>query len=320
VVVVASDSGTQGCFGLPRGRPLRVGVVNIMPRAETYEPFLVRPLARAELPVALAWIRLRSHRYSSSDAAHIERNYIAYDEMMVKAPLDGLVLTGAPVEELAFRDVHYWGELCEILEHCRREDTSVLGICWGGLALARQLGIEKCSFEKKLFGVFEEAVLDLEHPILGGSDDVFRCTHSRHSGIRSADLQAARDAGVVRLLSHGSETGYSVFESADRRLLMHLGHPEYEAARLVHEWARDSAAGRGDVAPPKNFDLAKPINVWRSHCNDLFARWLQQIARSRRFARSVDSISPQQISDALTVQGRGSATPRIGRSRPRPPR
>ena len=274
MVVVASGTAHDAAT-------LRIGVVNIMPRAETYEPFLARPLARAASPVALVWIRLRSHPYSSSDATHIERNYVPYDEATRNTPLDGLVLTGAPVEDLPFEDVHYWGELCEILARCQARGTSVLGICWGGLALAKQLGIEKCSFEKKLFGVFVETVLDPDHPILGGSDDLFRCTHSRHSGIRSAELEAARDVGMVRLLSHGPETGYSVFESADGRLLMHLGHPEYEAARIAHEWERDSAAGRKDVEPPKNFDLARPANVWRSHCNDLFARWLLRISQTR---------------------------------------
>jgi homoserine O-succinyltransferase len=278
VVVVASGLAQDTAA-------LRIGIVNIMPRAETYEPFLARPLARAASLVDLAWIRLRSHSYSSSDATHIDRNYVPYEEATRSKPLDGLVLTGAPVEDLPFEDVHYWPELCAILARCQAEGTSVLGICWGGLALAKQLGIEKCAFEKKLFGVFEETVLDPDHPILGGSDDVFRCTHSRHSGIRSAELEAARDGGVVRLLSYGKETGYSVFESADGRLLMHLGHPEYEATRLAHEWERDSAAGRTDVEPPKHFDLARPVNVWRSHCNDLFARWLLHISRNTQSSR-----------------------------------
>jgi homoserine O-succinyltransferase len=185
------------------------------------------------------------------------------------------------VEELEYSEVHYWRELCDILTRCRSEVTSVLGICWGGMALAKQIGLEKKGFEQKLFGVFENEVLQTDHPILGGSDDVFRCTHSRHSGIGDAELEAARDARVLRLLSYGPETGYSIFESADGRFLMHLGHPEYESARLVHEWTRDSALGRTDVAAPRNFDLTRPRNVWRSHCNDLFSRWLQTLARAR---------------------------------------
>jgi homoserine O-succinyltransferase len=263
------------------GRPLRIGIVNVMPRAETYEAYLTRPLERALLPVAPVWIRLASHSYQSSDAGHIERAYVTFDEAIQRGPLDGLILTGAPVEELEFRDVHYWAELCEILDFCRSRVAGVLGICWGGLALANQLGIEKQLFEKKPFGVFQNATLDPEHPIVGGSDDAFWCTHSRHSGIRSADLEAARDAGRVRLLSYGPDTGYSIFESADRRFLAHLGHPEYEASRLAHEWERDRALGRSDVQAPRNFDPSRPVNVWRSHCNHLFARWLRRVALAR---------------------------------------
>jgi homoserine O-succinyltransferase/O-acetyltransferase len=263
------------------GRPLRIGIVNIMPRAETYEVYLARPLERALLPVEPVWIRLASHRYQSSDAEHIERAYVTFDDAIRRGRLDGLILTGAPVEELEFCDVHYWAELCEILNFCRERVAGVLGICWGGLALANQIGIEKQLFEKKLFGVFRNVALDPEHPIVGGSDDAFWCTHSRHSGIRSADLESARDAGLVRLLSYGPETGYSIFESADRRFLAHLGHPEYEASRLAHEWERDLALGRSDVKAPQNFDPSCPVNVWRSHCNHLFARWLRQVALAR---------------------------------------
>jgi homoserine O-succinyltransferase len=275
VVLVKSDDGEAGPAGVQR--PLRVGVVNVMPRAETYEPYLVRPLERAALPVELTWIRLESHTYASSDAGTIERRYVTYARATSKHPLDGLLLTGAPVEEMPFESVRYWAELCAILADCRARVASVLGLCWGGLALARQLGIDKCRFDKKLFGVYAETTLDPDHPILGGGDDVFRCAHSRHAGIRPERLEEARDAGVVRLLSHGALTGYSIFESADRRFLAHLGHPEYEMARLVHEWERDSALGRTDVAPPANVDLTRPVNVWRSHGNDLFARWLQDL-------------------------------------------
>jgi homoserine O-succinyltransferase len=263
----------------PRGpRPLRVGVINIMPRAETYEAYLVRPIARAALPVNLTWIRLVSHVYGSSDADHIERRYISYEAASRHGSLDGLVLTGAPVEEMEFESVRYWPELCDILADCRAHVASVLGLCWGGLALARQLGIDKHRLERKLFGVYAETTLDPEHPILGGSDDVFHCAHSRHAGIRPERLEAARDDGVVRLLSRGAQTGYSIFESTDRRFLAHLGHPEYEVARLVHEWERDSALGRADVSPPANLDLENPVNLWRSHRNDLFERWLQDLS------------------------------------------
>jgi homoserine O-succinyltransferase len=259
-------------------RPLRVGIINIMPKAETYEPYLLRPLDRAVFPVEPVWIRLRTHRYASSDAEHIARRYVEYEQATRDAPLDGLVLTGAPVEELAFHDVHYWDELSEILRAARGEVPNTLGLCWGALALAGLLGLQRRLLEEKLFGIFENTNLQSDHPIMGGADDVFQCAHSRHAGNDDIELERARDGGHLRLLAYGVETGYTIFESADRRFLMHLGHPEYEPVRLTQEWVRDSALGRSDVRAPRHFDPNRPVHVWRSHCNDFFAQWLRFIA------------------------------------------
>jgi homoserine O-succinyltransferase len=261
-------------------RPLRIGIINIMPRAESYEAYLSRPLARAPLPVQPIWIRLESHVYSSSDRDHIMRSYRTFDEVSAPAGLDGLILTGAPVEELPFEDVTYWPELSRILARARHEIPSTLGLCWGGLALAKQLGIDKQRFARKLFGVFRDRNLTPNEGVLGDADDWFWCAHSRHSGIADRELERARDAGAVRLLSHGADTGYSIFESADRRFVMHLGHPEYEPSRLVEEWERDARLGRADVEAPKNFDLDQPANLWRSHRSGLFSRWLALIAQT----------------------------------------
>jgi homoserine O-succinyltransferase len=258
--------------------PLRIGIINIMPRAETYEANVLRPLAWSRIPVAPVWIRLRSHVYGSSEAGHIERRYVDFDEAIHHEPLDGLILTGAPVEGLAFEDVHYWAELSEILAYSRTGVASSLGLCWGGMAMAKQLGIEKHLFERKLFGVFENRSLISGHVFTDGLDDLFRCAHSRHSGVVDAELERARGAGLVQLLAHGPETGYTIFESTDHRYLMHLGHPEYDATRLAFEWERDSALGRRDVEAPRHFDVRQPANVWRSHCNALFSQWLRYLA------------------------------------------
>jgi homoserine O-succinyltransferase len=261
--------------------PIRVGIVNIMPRAQAYEPYLLRPLERTLLLVEPVWIRLASHEYASSDLSRIRDSYVTFEEALSTGRLDALVLTGAPVEELPFEQVHYWAELCEILQFCSRRVPSTLGLCWGGLALAKQLGLEKITFPKKLFGVFENRYLVEDHVITGGSDDGFWCAQSRHSGVADRELEQARDSGVVSLLSHGPDTGYTLFESSDQRFVMHLGHPEYEADRLVHEWRRDSSLGRGDVEPPRNFDPEQPRNVWRAHCNELFSQWLRLVAERR---------------------------------------
>lgn len=269
-------------LGHALGRPLRVGVINIMPRVEDYEGYVARPLTESPFAVTPIWIRLRTHVYSSSDSEHIRRNYVTFDDALRSAPLDALLLTGAPVEELDFEDVHYWPELRDVLSVCRREVATTLGLCWGGMALGKLLGVEKRSFQRKLFGVFENRALDSESGLLAGSDDRFRCAHSRHSGIEDAELEAAERSGEVRLLSHGEETGYALFESPDRRFISHLGHPEYEPARLIHEWTRDRGLGRADVQAPRHFDPENPVHSWRSHRRQLFHSWLSVAAAARR--------------------------------------
>jgi homoserine O-succinyltransferase/O-acetyltransferase len=261
----------------PAGDPLRVGIINIMPRAETYEDNLLRPLARAPALVEPVWIRLGSHAYSSSDSGQIARRYLTFEQATSTSVLDGLILTGAPVEELPFEDVHYWPELKAILGQARRTIPSTLGLCWGGLALAKQLDIDKQLFPKKLFGVFRNRILTPESGLLADGDEPFWCAHSRHSGIRDDVLERAAADGRVNLLSHAPETGYSIFQSSDRRYLMHLGHPEYDARRLALEWERDQSLGRADVEPPQNFDPESPKAVWRSHCTTLFSRWLASL-------------------------------------------
>lgn len=267
--------------------PLRVGIINIMPRAQSYEADLLRPLSRSAFDVAPVWIRLESHVYSSSDRDHIRARYRTYASASAAGPLDGLILTGAPVEELPYDRVTYWAELSEILAHARGAVRSTLGLCWGGLALARQLDLEKRAFERKLFGVFQNRNLAPDRGLLAGGEDRFWCAQSRHSGIDDDVLERAREAGVVRLLSHAPDTGYSIFTSPDDRLVMHLGHPEYEPARLVDEWRRDVELGRTDVQVPRNLDVLAPVNTWRSHCTGFFARWLGLLADARTRSSSL---------------------------------
>lgn len=258
-------------------RTLRVGVINIMPRAEAYEPFLTRPLGRSGLPVEPVWIRLRSHAYGSSDRENLERNYVHFEDALGDGPLDGLVLTGAPVEELPFEEVEYWDELTGILGYARAAIRSTLGLCWGGLALAKLLGLEKTNYTRKIFGIFETRNLDPGHFVTGGMDDVFWCPQSRFSGIADDALEEAGRRGTVSLLAHAPEAGYTIFESGDGRFLMHLGHPEYEAFRLVEEYRRDLACGKPGVEPPRNLDVDRPLNRWRTHGSEFFGRWLMRL-------------------------------------------
>jgi homoserine O-succinyltransferase/O-acetyltransferase len=258
-------------------RPLRVGILNIMPKGEAYEPYLLFPLSRTIIQIEPVWIRLHSHAYKSTDLDHLDQYYDYFENAIAKAPLDGLVVTGAPVEEMEYEEVSYWDEITTILTFARQNITSTFGICWGGLALAKMVGIEKEMFKEKLFGVFETRNLDRSHPITGELDDVFWCVQSRHSGISDGVLERERSTGKLNLLAHSNNGGYTIFESADRRFLMHLGHPEYEAQRLVDEYMRDAALGRSDVPLPVNLDVNNPINRWRSHGLEFFAQWIRYI-------------------------------------------
>jgi homoserine O-succinyltransferase len=261
--------------------PLRIGIINVMPRAETYESYLLRPLTASGVPFEPVWVRLASHVYSSSDIGHVRALYRTFDELAGRVSLDGLILTGAPVEELAFEEVRYFPELRAILEHVRDAGIGTLGLCWGALALGHLLGLPKLSFERKLFGVFEQRRLDAQHRLTVGISDPFPCAHSRHSGIPDGELERARDAGLVHLLAHGPDTGYSLFESADGCFVAHLGHPEYPAERLRDEWQRDTALGRTDLEPPLHIDRDHPVATWQPHCDRLFANWLVRLRETR---------------------------------------
>jgi homoserine O-succinyltransferase len=255
---------------------LRIGILNIMPKAETYEFSLLHPLGRSVLQIEPVWIRLKTHEYTSSDQAHLEKLYVPFEEAAEKH-LDGLIVTGAPVEEIPFEQVSYWDEIKRILKYARNNVTSTLGICWGGLAIAKYLGIEKVMYPKKIFGVFQMTNLDREHPITGEMDDMFWCAQSRHSGVPDDVVELQRDKGNINPLAYSKEAGYTIFESTDQRFLVHLGHPEYEPRRLVEEYLRDQRQGRKDVMEPKNLDLNNPVNTWRGHRSEFFSQWIKYI-------------------------------------------
>lgn len=262
-------------------RPARVGVVNLMPRAETYEP-----LIRAALPdVELVWIRLDSHGYRSSDPAQLAARYVGYERA---GSLDALLLTGAPVETLAFDEVRYWPELRALLAHARARGTALMGVCWGAMALAKLHGIEKESLPRKVFGAYEDGLTLAGRRLLPALGGRYRCAQSRHAGLVDADVQRAEREGRVVVLARGDVTGATLLASADGGVLMHLGHPEYEPARIAYEWSRDRAAGREDVSAPAGFDAdgQRPLRPWDRDSRALFLAWRQGFERRARAAEA----------------------------------
>ncbi len=258
-------------------RALRIGILNIMPKAESYEFSLLHPLGRSVMQIEPVWIKLKTHKYQSSDQDHLDKMYVPFEEAVSREPLDGLIVTGAPVEEIPFEEVVYWEEIKRILKYARHNIASTLGFCWGGFALAKYLDIDKMVVPKKIFGVFEAANLNREHPVTGEMDDVFWCPQSRHAGIPDEMLEMERDKGNIHLLAHAKGAGYLIFESSDQRFLIHLGHPEYEPMRLVEEYLRDKTKARNDVDPPKNIDMDNPVNTWRSHRTEFFSQWIKYV-------------------------------------------
>ena len=272
--------GSNHVYTIPRKealvqdiRPMRIGIMNIMPLGEKYEFNLLHPLGLSIIQVDPVWIKLQSHTYKTSDQNHIQDLYITYEDAIKEKSLDGLIVTGAPIEHLPYEEVQYWDEIREILLDAKTKYPSTLGICWGGLALAYLEGVEKINFTQKLFGVFEVQNLDPHHPITGAMDDVFWCPLSTHAGIENQVLEQAQAEKRLNLLGFGEESGYVIFETLDHRFVMHTGHPEYNSQRLAYEAERDK--DNPEVPPAANFDFEYPVNNWRSHRNSFFTQWLK---------------------------------------------
>ena len=253
-------------------RPLRIGILNIMPLGEKYEFNILHPLGLSVLQLEPIWIRLESHNYKSWEPKHVDDIYVTYEEAMRDQPLDGLILTGAPVETIEYEDVYYWEEIKTILSDARKNIPSTLGLCWAGFVMAYLEGVKKINYDHKLFGVFELKNLAPDHPIIGELDDVFFCPQSRHAGMPDEAMEEASESGRLKLLAYGPEAGYSIFSTTDDRFIAHIGHPEYNATRLAEEAIRDH--GNPEVPAPVNFDFNNPINRWRSHRNTFFAQWV----------------------------------------------
>jgi len=264
-------------------RALRIGILNIMPEAESYEFNLLFPLGRSVLQITPIWIRLDSHSYTSSDQGHLDRNYVSFEEAVKDRHLDGLLISGAPVEKIPFEDVTYWKELNDIMDYARTHIASTLGICWGGLALAKHIGIPKVNYKQKLFGIFNTKNLDTSHLITGEMDDYYWCPNSRFAGVDEEVIAEKVIDGEVNLLASAEDAGSIIFETTDHRFLMHLGHFEYDANRLVDEYKRDLILGHDDVAPPQNVDLENPVNLWRAQNTEFFTQWIKYVYETTPF-------------------------------------
>lgn len=256
-------------------RPLRIGILNLMPLKEKTETHIIRMLSNSPLQVEIVLLYTKTHTPKNTSLKHLESFYQSFDEMSDKN-LDGLIITGAPIEHLPFEEVLYWEELKKILDWADKQVTSTLYICWGAqAALYYHYGIQKYNLDEKLFGVFKHTVLNNKEQLVRGFDDEFFAPQSRHTYTRREDIIAEPQ---IDLISESDEAGVYLAVSKNKRHVFVTGHSEYDAFTLREEYLRDKNKGL-DIALPKNYfpnddSTQTPKNKWKSHGNLLFSNWL----------------------------------------------
>jgi homoserine O-succinyltransferase len=256
-------------------RPLRLAILNLMPTKILTETQLLRLLGNTPLQVEIELLHMESHDSRNTPQEHLLEHYRTFAEVREEF-FDGLVITGAPVEEMPFEAVDYWDELKELLDWARAHVYSTFHICWGAQAgLYHYYGIPKHPLPEKMFGIFAHG-LNVPHERLArGFDDVFYAPHSRHTEVRREDILAVPE---LLLLSESPEAGVYIILSTDRRHIFVTGHSEYDPLTLRSEYVRDLQKGL-PIALPRNYfpqdDPARPPLVrWRGHASLLFSNWL----------------------------------------------
>ncbi|MBI5877691.1 MAG: homoserine O-succinyltransferase [Chloroflexi bacterium] len=256
-------------------RPLQVAILNLMPTKVATETQLLRLLGNSPLQVEATLLHMDSHESRNTPREHLLEHYVTFAEVKDQK-FDGLIITGAPVEQLPFGEVDYWPELRDVMDWSQTNVFSTFHICWGAQAgLYHRYGIPKYSLAAKMFGVFPHKVLSRNEKLLRGFDDEFFAPHSRHTEIRREDIDRVPDLAI---LAESSEAGVYIVASKDRRNIYITGHSEYDPLTLKAEYDRDVSRGL-PINVPRNYypddDPARPPSVhWRGHAHLLYANWL----------------------------------------------
>ena len=256
-------------------RPLQICILNLMPVKQDTELQLLRALSNTPLHIEVTFMKMNSHVSLNTPIAHLNRFYNTFDELKAQR-FDGLIITGAPVEQIPFEEVDYWSELCEIMDWTKTHVTSTLHICWGAQAgLYYHFGLNKILLSEKLFGVFDHKVMNRKIPLVRGFDDYFMIPHSRHTTVCSEDIHNCKELTV---LAESEEAGVLLCMTEGGKQIYLMGHPEYDRYTLHQEYQRDKEKGL-PIALPKNYypeddDTRKPNLQWRSHSNNLYSNWL----------------------------------------------
>jgi homoserine O-succinyltransferase len=256
-------------------RPLRIAILNLMPLKITTETDLVRLLSNTPLQLEISFMKLKSHTPKNTPIEHMMMFYRDFDQMQHEK-YDGMIVTGAPVEQLDFTDVSYWNEITGIFDWARTHVTSTLYICWAAqAALYYYYKVPKYPLERKMFGIFPQHILEPSLPIFRGFDDVFMMPHSRHSEVRRDDILHCPE---LRLIAESADSGVSIVMARNGREFFITGHLEYAPDTLDREYRRDKDI-RDDVDLPRNYyrnddPACGPLVTWRAHANLLYANWI----------------------------------------------
>ena len=256
-------------------RPLKIGILNLMPTKIATETQLLRLLSNTPLQVEIELIQTATHTSKNTAAEHLLKFYKTFDEIQNER-FDGLIITGAPVEQMPFEEVDYWPELCTFMEWSKKHVYSTLHICWGAqAALYYHYGIPKYPLTQKMFGVFEHQTLIPKHPLVRGFDELFFAPHSRHTTVRQEDIAACPQ---LRLLAASKEAGAYLIASESGRQFFVTGHSEYDRDTLAGEYFRDIKKNLPIEVPRHYFQNDDPgqeiLYRWRGHASLLFSNWL----------------------------------------------
>ena len=256
-------------------RPLHIAVLNLMPTKVVTETQLLRVIGNTPLQVEVTLLRTATHLSKHTPLEHLETFYKTFDEIQ-DTSFDGLIITGAPVEQLEYESVFYWQELTAIMDWAQKHVFSTMYICWAAQAgLFYRYGVEKYPLPSKMHGVFAHRVLNRQAPLVRGFDDVFNAPHSRHTEVRMEDLVRVPE---LEVLACSDEAGAYLIASRDGKHVFVTGHCEYDADTLKNEYERDRAKGMDMPVPrhyfPDDDPSREPMVTWRSHANLLFANWL----------------------------------------------
>lgn len=259
-------------------RPLKIAILNLMPKKIETETQILRLISKSPLQVDIDFMKISTHKSKNTSEDHLVKFYDDFHALQENY-YDGLIITGAPVEQLAFEEVDYWKELCEIMEWSKHHVFSTLHICWGAQAgLYYHYGIQKHLLDHKMFGIFPQVLCDEYNFLTNGFDEIHNTPHSRHTAI---DEEALAKITSLEILSRSNTTGTNIAARPDFRQIYILGHLEYGKETLAQEYFRDLRQGKPIQLPyhyfPEDDPKQEPKFTWRSHANLLYRNWLNYV-------------------------------------------